>query len=74
MGRLSKSGCLDVLDVANGLESLMRYHIANKDFRAAASLYEGLDAPHEVKIELWFRFNSTERRLMKNENPNKRRR
>ena len=71
MGKLSQVRCLDVLDVADGLESLMRYHIANKDFKAAAALYASLDAPNEVKIDLWFRFNSTERRLMKHENTNK---
>jgi len=52
-------------DAIDGAERLMRTHISKEDFATAKAVYDAVEAEHEEKTSLWFRFNARERRLMK---------
>ena len=46
-------------------EMRLQLHHARECFGLAAEWFNQLDVDPEAKQELWFRFNATERRLMK---------
>lgn len=46
-------------------EMRLRLMVARDHFRFAKEKFDALNVDHAVKQELWFRFNATERRLMK---------
>ena len=54
-------------DVADTAERLMRSYLASSrtNFELAMDVFKDLDLDPSVMQKLWFKFNATERRLMK---------